>query len=198
MTSAGATSMDPSPIVIRPIRADDKEILVGGLHRLSPESRYRRFFAPKAKLSATQLRYLTDVDHHTHEALVAIDPRTGEGVGVARFIRSPTEPCDAEAAVAVVDAWHGCGVATALLEALVARAREEGVTCFTASVLVENAAMLNLIHELGDTTVVQGGAGVVELRIDLRHRAMPEGLAHTVRAAARRDVTVRPGHPVVA
>ena len=89
--------MDPSPIVIRPIRADDKEILVGGLHRLSPESRYRRFFAPKAKLSATQLRYLTEVDHHTHEALVAIDPRTGEGVGVARFIRSPTEPCGCSA-----------------------------------------------------------------------------------------------------
>ena len=85
MTSTGATTMDPSPIVIRPIRAHDKEILVGGLHRLSPESRYRRFFAPKAKLSAKQLRYLTEVDHHTHEALVAIDPRTGEGVGVARF-----------------------------------------------------------------------------------------------------------------
>ena len=50
-------------------------------------------------------------------------------------------------------------------------------TCFTASVLGENAAILSLIHELGARPSLKGSARVVKLRVDIRHRAMPDGLA---------------------
>jgi hypothetical protein len=69
---------------------------------------------PDVKLSAAQLRYLTDVDHRIHEALIAIDPSADEGICVARFIRSTNCPTDAEAAVVVVDGWQRRGVGTAL------------------------------------------------------------------------------------
>jgi len=195
MTSRETTLRSGHRILIRPIGPQDKDGLLEGLHQLTPESRYRRFFSPTPELSAAQLRYLTDVDHRTHEALLAFDANTGEGIGVARFIRSTTEPTAAEIAVAVLDTWHGRGVGTALLEALGARAREEGVEHFTASVLAGNSPMLDLLRQLGDVTVVDRGAGYVDLRVELRGGGMPEGLAHTIRAAARGDIAAKPRHP---
>jgi acetyltransferase len=168
MTARETTLRSGHRILIRPIGPHDKDGLLEGLHHMTPESRRRRFFSPMPELSAAQLHYLTEVDYRNHEALVALDADTGEGIAVARFIRSATEPTAAEMAVAVLDAWHGRGVGTALLEALVARAREEGVERFTASVLAENSPMLDLLRQLGDITVVDRGAGYVDLRGELR------------------------------
>ncbi len=182
-------------ILIRPIRPEDKEDLLEGLHRMTPESRYRRFFSPMPELSARELRYLTEVDHRTHEALVAIDPGTDTGIGAARFIRSTADPTTAEVAVAVLDDWQGRGVATTLLEALTSRGREEGVKRFTASVLAGNAPMLELLRHLGDTTVVDRGAGVVELQMELCDIGVPAGLSHALRAVARGEAAAAPQHP---
>jgi hypothetical protein len=90
-------------LVIRPIEPGDRTAVLAGFDRLSAESRYRRFLSPHDHLTAAELRYLTDVDHHDHEALVAVDPDTGEGVGVARYVRDPQRPDSAEIAVAVAD-----------------------------------------------------------------------------------------------
>jgi hypothetical protein len=79
---------DGAAIEIRPVTPADRETLRQGFERLSPESRYRRFFGPQPELSERDLDYLTDVDHHNHEALVATDPDTGDAVGVARFVRT--------------------------------------------------------------------------------------------------------------
>jgi len=77
---------DGSRVVVRPVRPDDRELLVAGFEQLGPASRYQRFVAPMAELSEDDIAYLTQVDHHDHEALAAIDAATGEGVGVARFV----------------------------------------------------------------------------------------------------------------
>lgn len=45
----------------------------------------------KAELSADELRF-TDVDHYNHEALCALDPAEGRGVGIARYIRDAEDP----------------------------------------------------------------------------------------------------------
>ena len=182
-------------VLIRPIAPADKTLLVEGLHRLSPESRYRRFLSPVAELGARQLRYLTEVDHHVHEALVALDPKTGAIVGVARFVRLPADPAVAELAIAVVDDWQGRGLGTKLLNELAARAREEGVKRFSASVLQGNKPILNLLRDLGDVHVVDRDRGIVELLMDLPVEGSGEAVRHTVRAAARGQLTVEPRHP---
>jgi RimJ/RimL family protein N-acetyltransferase len=126
--------------------------------RLSPESRYRRFFSPVSRLSERQLDYLTDVDHRDHEALVAVDPATGDAVAVARYVR--TRPGVAEPAIVVGDDRQGRGLATQLLDLLADRAREEGVGCFVAPVLAENRAAIALFERLGGATVRQDGVEV--------------------------------------
>jgi len=143
------TLRDGSRVDIRPVEPDDREAIAEGFERLSPESRYRRFFGPMPRLSESFLDYLTRVDHHDHEALVAVDAQTGDGVGVARFVR--TEPGVAEPAVVVIDDWQGRGVASRLLDALAERAREEGIQRFDAPVLASNPDAISVLERLGTT-----------------------------------------------
>jgi RimJ/RimL family protein N-acetyltransferase len=184
------------PVLIRPIRPTDKALLLDGFRRLSPESRYRRFFSPLHDLGASQLRYLTEVDHHTHEALVAIDPKSGACLGVARFIRPSADSEVAELAIAVVDDWHGRGLGTELLHQLAARAGEEGVRRFSAYVLAGNRPMFDLLRGLGDVHVLDREQGVTELLMDLPTEGGGEALRHTVRGAASGNLTIEPRHPV--
>lgn len=95
------TLRDGARVTLRPIAPEDKPLLAASFDRLSEESRYRRFFTTKPALSAAELDYLVDVDHQDHEAIVAIDRSSGEGLGVARYIRSTDDVEVAE--VAVVD-----------------------------------------------------------------------------------------------
>jgi len=154
-------------VVVRPIGPDDKRRLSDAFERSSPESRYRRFLSPTNKLQSSQLRYLTEIDHHRHEGIQAVDPHTDDGVGVARFVRSPEDPSLAEVAVAVDDEWQGRGLGTVLLHDLAARAHEEGIERFSASVLAENKPMIGAFHKLGEVRVTGRDTGVVELLIEL-------------------------------
>jgi RimJ/RimL family protein N-acetyltransferase len=185
---------DGASIEIRPIRLDDRDKLADGIRRMSPESRYRRFFSPVDRLSESQLRYLTEVDHHDHEALVAVEPDTDRGIGVARFVRSADDPEVAEVAVAVADDWHNRGVGGTLLHRLTERAREEGIRRFSGSVLEENRPMLELLRELGDVEVRDRAAGAVELEVELPDEGIGAGLREALRAAGRGLLRARLPH----
>src|SRR5680860_710762 len=58
-----STLEDGTTLVIRPIRPEDKPLLLDGFNRLSERSRYFRFFTKLPTLSDNQLHYLTEVDH---------------------------------------------------------------------------------------------------------------------------------------
>jgi RimJ/RimL family protein N-acetyltransferase len=176
---------DGEQILVRPIRPQDRAELAAGMERLSPESRYRRFLTPTSELTAAQLSYLTEVDHHDHEALVALEPDTGHGIGVARYVRSSEDRARAEVAVAVADSWHNRGVATALLDRLTERAREEGVRRFSAEILADNRPMLDLLEDLGDVTTRHLDHGSVEVELELPPEGLGVNLRETLRAAAR-------------
>ena len=186
MTPGGAERTglrDGSEIQIRPIRTDDRELLRSAFDRLSEQARYMRFQAPLAELSDTQLSYLTAVDHHDHEALLAIDPDADDLVGVARFVR--VSDGVAECAIVVADDWQGRGVATALLDRLVERARAEGIDHFTALLLAENTDALRLLTRLGEADERRVGSQV-ELEIALpQPRETSPQLKLVLTAAAR-------------
>jgi len=183
------TDVQLSQLEIRPIEPDDKDALAQGFDRLSERSRYRRFLSPRGPLTEAELSYLTEVDHRDHEALVAVEPESGEGVGVARFVRSPEDRHVAELAVAVADDWQGHGVGSLLVAELAKRAREEGIACFTALALAENDAMLGLLEDLGEVRTGQPQLGTVELAVDLPDEGLSR-LRRLLRAVALGDVTV--------
>jgi nucleotide-binding universal stress UspA family protein/RimJ/RimL family protein N-acetyltransferase len=145
---------------------------------------FRRFFTTKPELSATELDYLVDVDHQNHEAIVAIDPSSGEGLGVARYIRSNDDAEVAEVAVTVADDWQGRGLGRALLDRLTYRARREGVRRFSALVQSDNLASLGLLERVGEIRR-RFDTGEVELVIELpAKRGIGTRLARALRAAA--------------
>jgi GNAT superfamily N-acetyltransferase len=183
-SDGAAVSMRTVTVAVRPIEPGDKAKLVAAYERLSDASRYRRFLSPHGQLSKSELRYLTEVDHHDHEALVAFDPVTGEGVGVARYVRDSRRSDSAEIAVAVADEWQGRGVGTTLLHGLADRARDEGIRRLTALMLAENDAMAHLLGDLGETRVLEVGQGTVELAVDLPARGASPELASWLRSAA--------------
>jgi RimJ/RimL family protein N-acetyltransferase len=144
-------------VLIRPLRQDDRDRLARGYLELSETSAYRRFFTLFPSLSPRQLDYFTRIDHHDHEALAAEDTATGEGIGVARYVRDRTDPASAEIAVTVLDSWQGRDVGAALLERLAERARAATITRFTADTQATNPAMTALLAKLGPVTVADGG-----------------------------------------
>jgi RimJ/RimL family protein N-acetyltransferase len=163
------TLCDGSTVVVRPIHPSDISLLADGFERLSVQSRRHRFLTTKNRLTDAELRQLTELDHHDRDALGAVDVRTGQGVGVARYVRSNTDPETAEVAVTVVDAWHRRGVATLLLEQLTDRALGAGIYAFTALVSVDNDAMTGLLRRRSGVqlTHVDADAGTLEYEIAL-------------------------------
>ena len=136
-----------------------------GFGHLSPESRYRRFLAATPDLTEEMVRYLTDIDHHDHEAIVALDHKTGEGIGVARYVRSKERFDVAEVAVTVIDDWQGRGLGTLLLEAISARARAEGIDTFSALILATNDEMIDLFERLDPVRIIDRAPGTVEIEV---------------------------------
>jgi GNAT superfamily N-acetyltransferase len=188
------TLNEGSEITLREVRPDDKDAIAAGFARLSPESRYRRFFASRDRLSAVDLRYLTEVDHNDHEAVLASGP-DGEPVGVARYVRAD-DPETAEVAVAVVDDWQGRGAGTALLERLIERADENGVRRFVALVLQENSEALELFRSMSDedgATPERTEEGYLKLVIDVPSGSVPgTPLGRALRSAASGRVAIHP------
>jgi RimJ/RimL family protein N-acetyltransferase len=179
---------DGSRVVVRPIETSDQQRLVDAFARLSEESRYRRFFAPIQRLPDDTVRYLTDVDHRDHEALIALG-EAGEMVGVARYVRAGTESEVAEAAITVSDDWQGRGLGSQLLQRLADRARHQGVRRFTALVKVENPAAVRVLRELGPSQLTRVGDEFT-LLIELPERGVGTKLTRALRAAAAGTVSM--------
>lgn len=185
---------DGAEVIVRPVEPADREAIRASFELMGPESRYRRFLSPVAELTGSQLDYLTRVDHHDHEALVAI--ADGVGVGVARYVRLEHDGPRAEVAVAVIDDWQGRGLGSALLDRVSRRAREDGIEIFTAAVLAENHTVVELLSRLGSTTTSHSGAGQMDLEIELEGDGLTELMQHAASGAmqfAERIRTWRPG-----
>ena len=172
---------DGSRVRVRQFSSSDRELLLRGFEHLSPESRYRRFLSAMPGLNRRLLSYLTRIDHRNHEAMIAVAEQTGEPVGIARYVRDRERPYVAEVAVTVIDDWQGRGLGTLLLEVISARAREEGITTFTALMLATNREMFDLFNHLGDVRIVDRETGTVAVEV-----AIPElGVAPALKKLLR-------------
>jgi GNAT superfamily N-acetyltransferase len=178
------TLRDGSLVRIARITPGDAPLIAAGFERLSAESRRLRFLTSKPTLSSSELRYLTEVDGHRHEALGAIDPATGQGIAIARFVCDEADPSRAEVAVTVADEWQRRGLGTILLDRLADRAREEGVERFTALMAGDNPASSSFLEALGTVKVVEVGGGALEYEIELAPKGLGSQLETLLRAAA--------------
>ncbi|MEJ7745060.1 MAG: GNAT family N-acetyltransferase [Nocardioidaceae bacterium] len=113
--------------------------------RVSPESKYLRFFAPYPALSERDVYRFTHVDHVDRVAFVMT---VGEQmIAVGRYDR--LDSFQAEVAFLVEDAHQGRGLAQLLLEHLAQAGGERGITRFIAEVLPDNGRMIQTFRDAG-------------------------------------------------
>jgi acyl-CoA synthetase (NDP forming)/RimJ/RimL family protein N-acetyltransferase len=144
--------LDGGAARLRPIRPDDADALVAFYARVSPESKYLRFFAPYPELSQRDVDRFTRVDYRDRMAFILTIGR--DIVAVGRFdVIDPAGSSEArgqaEVAFLVEDRHQGRGIAQLLLEHLAQAARERGLTSFVAEVLPDNSRMIQTFREAG-------------------------------------------------
>lgn len=188
---------DGSEVIIDQVHRTDAQLLVDGFDRLSDETRRLRFLTAKPHLTDEEVRYFSQVDHHDHEALGAMDPVSGRGVGLARYIRETRDPEIAEIAVTVADEWQGRGLGTELLHRILERAKAEGIHRFSALLDTDNDTMLQLLHQIGgELHETESGAGAVGYEVTLPTEGHPKQIRELLRGFARRQAARRAGDEI--
>lgn len=159
---------DGTPVCIRRVNRADEARLKEGIAQLSPQSRYLRFFSGMREAPPQVLRALASADGHNHLAWGALrsDLADTPALGVVHAFRDKDDREAAEFSVAVIDAYHGRGLARLLTAVLLLDCTREGYEHFTVHVLPENRPALTLARSLGAKGVGHEG-GVTEMAIDI-------------------------------
>jgi acetyltransferase len=159
---------DGTQLYVRHVRPDDKEMIAKAWLLLSERSQLRRFLAPKPRLTASDLRYLTEIDGHDHFALIAVRLDAHDRlVAVARAVRLRDDPETAEVAVTVADPMQRKGIGTQLGVLLADEARGRGIKRFSASIMADNAPALRLMSTMSGRLDSHVENGVSDLVADL-------------------------------
>lgn len=142
---------DGSPLVLRSLMPDDRSALAEGYRRLSPDSRYQRFWVRTGEvIGEGMLDRILEVDPTRHAVWAALDPsREYPGVGAASFWRSEDDPGDAEFSCTVLDGDQRRGVGTLLLAAVWLAAMKVGVRHFVGYTMPENTAAVRWMRDTG-------------------------------------------------
>lgn len=145
-------------ILLRPMRPDDEDRLRDGIDKLSARSRYMRFFSGVQKLPDAVIKRLVSVDGRRHIAWGAIDiDASGRpAIGAAHAIRTEM-PGSSDLALGVLDAYHGEGLARALIAAVLYDCDAQGIRQIRADVLLENKKAQRLFRAIGGICHTRSG-----------------------------------------
>ena len=163
------TLHDGSRVLVRPIRAEDRQLETDFIMRLSAQSRRFRFLGDFKQPSEALLDQLVDVDNLQQVAFVALVHDGGHlrEIGVSRFAAEP-DGRRCECAITVADDWNHRGLGVALLRHLISVARERGFAQLFSIDRVDNLPMRNLVRYLGFTHhAISDEATMVRYQLDL-------------------------------
>jgi len=148
---------DGTLLHIRPIHPEDEPAFVRFHGTLSDQSVYRRYFFfmnLQSRVAHERLTRICFIDYDRQMALVAERASSagsaGEIAGVGRLLKLPGNK-RAEIAVLVSDAFQKRGIGSALVQRLIAFARDEKLELLTASFLAENQPIERLFRSQGFT-----------------------------------------------
>ena len=164
---------DGVKVFFRPIQPSDESLLKELFYSHSEQTVFNRYFTHMHHLPHEQLQKFVTLDYHDDFALVGLIPYEGREriICVGRYFRNPAG-CDAEAAFTVHDDFQRHGLGSYLLKRLIAIARENGITAFTADVLADNQAMLRVFQKVAGKLESQLENFVCHLRFELEQVAV--------------------------
>jgi acetyltransferase len=157
---------------LRPIRPEDEARHVEFLTSLDPDDVRMRVFYSRRTMERSELARLTQIDYAREMAFIAVAPGPDgapQTLGVARAMADP----DNLSAEFMVLGTQGTGLGRLLMDKLITYLRANG-TQLVATVLRENARMLELATELGfRDAAVQPEFATRDIVLDLQRPARP-------------------------
>ena len=138
---------DDRQVLIRPTRTADAPSLQALFYRLRPEDVMTRFFRRLSSLTLAHAEHLASVGYEEEMTFAAVagGQEPGQIVGTASYFLDP-ETGLADVAYMVDPEWQGVGLGSALHAITLDYARRHGVLGFTADVLTENEAMMEIFR----------------------------------------------------
>ena len=142
---------DGRPVCLRTIRPSDEAHIRSGIAEMSDRSRYLRFFSAFRAPPESIVKRLSAVDGHDHIGwgAILIDGQDHPPIAAAHASRSEELPWHGELAIAVLDEFHGLGLARMLIAAVLLDCLEEDLPVLEMQMLAENRAAQNLVSHLG-------------------------------------------------
>lgn len=141
---------DGTPVLIRPLAAQDRAREEDFIQRLSPAARRLRFLGVFKTASPTLLDQLMKTDDPQAMAFVALAHDDGQlrEVGISRY--SATDDAQrGECAVTVAEDWQQRGLGALLMRHLIDCARRHGYRQLFSIDAADNEPMRELAHYLG-------------------------------------------------
>jgi acetyltransferase len=143
------TARDGTEITFRPVRPEDEPRLVEFHRRLSQRSVYLRWYQPLAleeRIAHERLARICHIDYDREMALIA--EREGEILAIGR-VSKRHQGGEGRVTLLIRDEYQRRGLGRALLERLLAFARDERLKRITAEMLPENVEMQGLARSVG-------------------------------------------------
>jgi RimJ/RimL family protein N-acetyltransferase len=184
------TLSDGRPVCLRTIRPSDAARIREGIAEMSDRSRYLRFFSAFREPPESIVKKLSAVDGHDHIGWGAIllDGEENPPVAAAHAIRLEDAPSTAELAIAVLDNYHGLGLARMLIAALLVDCLNEDIGSLEMHVLADNRPAAGLLTELGATrkaaldSVAHYTLAVHSTLTRLKNTPQPDGVVDVIAA----------------
>ncbi len=185
--SVDATLDNGTRICLRRIRHSDMERIEDGISQMSDQSRYLRFFSGSKTMPPSVVERLASVDgtHHLAWGVINMDDQDHPAIAAAHVFRE-TETGDAgEFAIAVLDQYHGQGVARILMTTIFLDCYCEGFRRLRIDILRNNKKAAGLIRSVGAAPCALEGSVA---QYDLVIRDAISALAKMENPAAIQDI----------
>ncbi len=148
-----------NPVCIRRIQPSDEGLMREGIARMSPRSRYLRFFSGASTVPDWVIDRLLATDGHGHLAWGAIDTSQDRGtaIGAVHAIRPDDTSDCAEFSVAILDDYHGLGLGKLLTATILLDGASDGLNEFQVNTLSENDKAMAFVQKLGGVITSSDG-----------------------------------------
>jgi acyl-CoA hydrolase/GNAT superfamily N-acetyltransferase len=139
---------DGTQINFRPMHPTDEKHMRDLFHSLSRQTIHYRFMSNIVRIPQKQILNYIYTDYRNDMAIVGTVPEAHgeEIIAIGRYYLNPRTNT-AEVAFIVRDQWQNHGIGTFLLKYLITIAKRHGIAGFTAEVLMDNKAMIAVLHK---------------------------------------------------
>jgi len=146
-------------ICLRRIRHSDIERIEDGINQMSDQSRYLRFFSGSKTMPPAVVERLASVDgtHHLAWGVIHMDEPDHPAIAAAHVFRTSQSSDTGEFAIAVLDQYHGQGIARLLMTTIFLDCYCEGFRQLQIDILRNNKKASGLVRSVGATPCAQEG-----------------------------------------